>query len=62
MPNPAVVKPPLYLKLARQIEEQIERGALRPGDRVPSVRWLSRRQGVSISTVLQAYTLLENRG
>ena len=62
MPNLAVVKPPLYLKLARQIEEQIERGALRPGDRVPSVRWLSRRQGVSISTVLEAYMWLENRG
>ena len=62
MPNTAVVKPPLYLKLARQIEEQIERGALRPGDRVPSVRWLSRRQGVSISTVLEGYMWLENRG
>src|SRR5579863_5434572 len=62
MRNLAVVKPPLYVQLARQIEGQIERGALRPGDRVPSVRWLSRRQGVSISTVLEAYMWLENRG
>jgi len=58
----AVVKSPLYLRLAHQLEEQIERGALGPGDRIPSVRWLSRRQGVSISTVLEAYMWLENRG
>jgi DNA-binding transcriptional MocR family regulator len=58
----ALVKPPLYLKLALQLEEQIERGALRPGDRIPSLRWLSRRQGVSISTVLEAYMWLESRG
>jgi len=58
----AAVKSPLYLRLAHQLEEQIERGALGPGDRIPSVRWLSRRQGVSISTVLEAYMWLENRG
>src|ERR1700716_4095120 len=55
-------RPPLYLKLARSLEEQISRGALRPGDRVPSVRGFSLRQGVSISTVLEAYLLLEKRG
>src|SRR5438309_10933187 len=54
--------PPLYLKVARQIEEQIRKGALRTGDRVPSIRGLRRQQGVSISTVLQAYFWLENRG
>ena len=58
----AAVKSPLYLKLAHQLAEQIECGALHPGDRIPSVRWLSRRQGVSISTVLEAYMWLENRG
>ena len=35
---------------------------MRPGHRVPSVRRMSLQRGVSISTVLQAYTLLENRG
>jgi DNA-binding transcriptional MocR family regulator len=58
----AAVKTPLYLKLARLLEEQIGRGILRPGDRIPSVRSLSRRQGVSVSTVLEAYMWLENRG
>jgi DNA-binding transcriptional MocR family regulator len=38
------------------------RGALRPGDRVPSLRELSRQRQVSISTALQAYLWLETRG
>ena len=40
----------------------IEQGTYGPGERIPSVRRMSRQQGVSISTVLQAYMLLENRG
>jgi len=55
-------KPPLYLKVARQIEQQIRKGALRVGDRVPSIRGLRRQQGISVSTVLQAYFWLENQG
>jgi DNA-binding transcriptional MocR family regulator len=55
-------KLPLYLKVARQIEGQIRKGALRVGDRVPSIRGLKRQQGVSVSTVLQAYFWLENQG
>src|SRR5436189_6150513 len=53
---------PLYLKVARQIEGQIRKGALRVGDKVPSIRGLKRQQGVSVSTVLQAYMWLENEG
>src|SRR5271156_3310377 len=34
----------------------------RPGDRLPSVREMSRQSGVSITTVLDAYRLLEDRG
>src|SRR3954470_23931056 len=55
-------KLPLYLKVAGQIEGQIRKGALRVGDRVPSIRGLKRQQGVSVSTVLQAYFWLENQG
>jgi DNA-binding transcriptional regulator YhcF (GntR family) len=62
MPTLAAVKTPLYLKLARALEEQIIRGVLRPGERIPSVRSFSRQQGVSISTVLEAFMWLENRG
>src|SRR5690242_19873497 len=62
MATVAAVKTPLYLKLARALEEQIGRGVLRPGERIPSVRAFSRQQGVSISTVLEAFMWLENRG
>jgi len=40
----------------------IEGGTLGVGDRVPSVRHLSTQQKVSVSTVLQAYRVLENQG
>ncbi|MEW5849448.1 MAG: PLP-dependent aminotransferase family protein [Myxococcota bacterium] len=52
----------LYADVAGRIEGLIEEGALRPGDRVPSVRKLSKQQDVSISTVLQAYSILESKG
>ncbi|WP_438032146.1 PLP-dependent aminotransferase family protein [Sorangium sp. So ce204] len=52
----------LYDRVAAHVADLIARGALRPGDRIPSVRRLSRQQGVSVATVLQAYMQLENRG
>jgi DNA-binding transcriptional MocR family regulator len=53
---------PLYVELARSLEQLIDQGTLRPGHRLPSVRRMSLQRDVSISTVLQAYTVLENRG
>jgi DNA-binding transcriptional MocR family regulator len=53
---------PLYDQLAEQIHDLIRSGTLRAGEKVPSVRRLSRQQGVSISTVLQAYQRLEDSG
>jgi len=55
-------KGPLYIRIAESLTRQMEQGALRAGDRVPSLRRLSREQRVSVSTALQAYLLLENRG
>lgn len=51
-----------YEQLAAKIAELIHRGTLRPGERIPSVRRISRQEGVSVSTALQAYFLLEDRG
>jgi DNA-binding transcriptional MocR family regulator len=48
--------------VASYIATLIDRGTLRPGDRIPSVRRLSRLQGVSTATVLHAYVQLESRG
>jgi DNA-binding transcriptional MocR family regulator len=50
------------MRLASTIERQISTGALQVGDRLPSIRQLQREQGVSVSTILQAYFWLENRG
>ncbi|HEU5078287.1 MAG TPA: PLP-dependent aminotransferase family protein [Opitutaceae bacterium] len=53
---------PLYVELADSLQQLVEQGTLRPGHRVPSVRRMAMQRDVSISTVLQAYTMLENRG
>lgn len=50
-----------YQALARELADAIRAGALRVGDRVPSVRKLSRRHSVSISTAVQALRHLENQ-
>lgn len=52
----------LYEDLAGRITQLIEKGTYRPGERIPSVREMSRQQDLSISTVLHAYYLLEDRG
>jgi DNA-binding transcriptional MocR family regulator len=55
-------KGPLYVRIAESLIRQMTQGALRPGDRAPSLRQLSREQRVSVSTALQAYLWLESRG
>ncbi len=55
-------KGPLYEKLAAVMTRQIESQVYNPGDRIPSVREISRQQKLSVTTVLQAYQLLEDRG
>ena len=52
----------LYEEVADKIAHLIDSGTLRPGQKIPSVRKLSQQFKVSISTVLQAYRLLEDRG
>lgn len=53
---------PLYEEVATKIGEMIGQGTYRPGDRVPSIRELSRKMRVSINTAIEAYAHLENRG
>jgi DNA-binding transcriptional MocR family regulator len=60
-PSPRIPDESLYEQLVRETAELIEQGTLRPGDRIPSVRHVSRQRSVSIATVLQAYRVLENR-
>jgi len=59
---------PLYLGVYREIAREIESGALLPGDRLPSERWLCDELGVSRATVrraleeLMADGMVESRG
>lgn len=53
---------PRYRRLADELAQLIRSGALRPGDRLPSVRQTRASRGCSAATVFQAYHLLEARG
>jgi GntR family transcriptional regulator len=59
---------PLYHRVYREIAREIESGALQPGDRLPSERWLCDELGVSRATVRRAIEelvgdgLVEGRG
>ncbi len=51
-----------YEWVAIKISDMIENGTYRPGERIPSIRDLSRQLRVSINTVMEAYSQLENQG
>jgi DNA-binding transcriptional MocR family regulator len=57
----AGTRPLLYERVAAELADLIARGTYRVGDRIPSVRELSRQRRVSINTVNEAYAQLENR-
>lgn len=52
----------LYQEVAERIERLIEKKALKVGDKLLSVRSLSKEQGISLSTAFQAYYHLESKG
>lgn len=51
-----------YRQVEKKIVTLVESGAIRPGDKLPSLRRLSSQLGVSIATVSQAYIELEKKG
>jgi len=51
-----------YDQVSRYITDLIEKGELKPGDKAPSLRKLSKELGVSISTISQSYLSLEDLG
>jgi len=52
----------LYADIVARIANQVKEGLLMPGDKLPSVRALSREQGISVSTAYKAYSELEIMG
>ncbi len=61
MRQEAVAENLLYERVADHIVKLIDGGTLRAGERLPSIRRLSSQMEVSISTVLQAYMVLEDK-
>ncbi|PWB66137.1 MAG: GntR family transcriptional regulator [Deltaproteobacteria bacterium] len=53
---------PLYEEIAARVGGLIEQGTYRPGERIPSIRELSRQMQVSVNTIMGAYAQLENLG
>ncbi|MEM9334900.1 MAG: PLP-dependent aminotransferase family protein [Pseudomonadota bacterium] len=51
----------LYRQVIDLINENIDSGTLKPGDRLPSLRKMSNSAGVSVPTVRQAYIELETQ-
>ena len=51
-----------YQLLAAELESQINGGLYKAGDRLPSLRTLQSRTGLSVSTINQAYVEMEKRG
>ncbi|MFF5204726.1 GntR family transcriptional regulator [Streptosporangium sp. NPDC000396] len=51
-----------YRRIAAQIRARIERGEIRPGDRIPSVREIMRDEGVSTATATRVAAVLRAEG
>lgn len=51
----------LYRRIASTLEQQVLKGVLKPGDKLPSLRSICVEHGVSMSTALQAYLELEKK-
>lgn len=52
----------LYEQLSSSIQVRINEGFYQSGEKLPSIRAMSEDHGVSISTVQEAYRLLEREG
>lgn len=50
---------PIYLQIARQIEQLVARGDLKLGDQLPTVRELATELRINFNTVGRAYRVLD---
>lgn len=53
---------PAYRQICREVADAVDRGRMRPGDRLPASRVLARTLGVHRSTVVRAYEELRALG
>src|SRR3954468_2630132 len=53
---------PPYRQIVSEVRRRIEAGELRPGDRVPSARAITRQWGVAIATATKVHAALRDEG
>lgn len=53
---------PIYLQIVSQVKDQVQKGELRTGDELPSVRELANSLGINLHTVRGAYLKLKEQG
>lgn len=52
---------PVYVQIVNQVKEQIQKGSLKPGDELPSVRELAASIGINMHTARRAYGVLRDQ-
>ncbi|MEX0302298.1 MAG: PLP-dependent aminotransferase family protein [Leisingera sp.] len=53
---------PLFLQLVQQLRQMIQRGDIKPGQKLPSTRWLKEHHGIARSTLVTAFEQLTSEG
>jgi GntR family transcriptional regulator len=53
---------PIYLQIARQVEQLVAQRDLKPGDQLPTVRELATELRINFNTVSRAYRILDESG
>ena len=61
-PDLSAFSGPKYRALADALAQAMERGELRPGDRLPPQRALARDLGIDITTITRAFEIAQRRG
>ncbi|WP_104381233.1 GntR family transcriptional regulator [Sphingobacterium sp. HMA12] len=56
------MKEPVYISFANKLAEMIDGGVFKPGDKLPSIRSLHQKKGISIGTILQSFNYLMDKG
>ncbi len=62
MPTKSPKQPLIYEAVIDYLKEQLSRGELKPGDRLPTVATLAGQLGVNLASVREAYRVLEILG
>ncbi len=53
---------PIFEQIAKNVHQMLARGALTPGDKLPSARELAAKLSVNPNTIVHAYSQLETDG